>query len=70
MLYDLTTDEGIEAFNNRVPVNSDGTLYDEKEDAKFMKRIAKVMRLPNEDYFEKIDAKFSKAVRDAVKEAA
>ncbi len=71
-MYDLTTDEGVEAFNNRVPVNSDGTPYVEAEDASFMKAIANFkwfkLLIPAEDAFEKLDAKFSKLMRSLAPE--
>ena len=63
-MYDLTTEEGVEAFNNRVPVNSDGTPYDEAQDAWFIKAIGKMMFIiPSENVAEKFDAKFSKFMK-------
>jgi len=37
--YDLSTDEGIQAFNSRIPKNPDGTLYEETQDAKLIKSL-------------------------------
>ncbi len=63
-MYDLTTEEGVKAFNNRVPVNSDGTPYDEAEDAWFIKGIGKMMFIiPSDNIFENFDAKFSKFMK-------
>jgi len=53
--YDLTTDEGIEAFNNRTPVNTDGTPYDEAEDAKYIKKL---LNVPT-NIFELLDSKIT-----------
>lgn len=61
-MYDLTTAEGVKAFNNRVPM-SGGKPYDESNDAKFMKMLFGVMRLPDVNLFERIDAKFSAGMR-------
>jgi len=46
-MWDFTTDEGIEAFNNRSLIGSDGTPYNEATDAKFIKSLGKFV-LPTE----------------------
>jgi len=51
--YNLDTDEGVKAFNNRTPVNSDGTPYNEAKDARFIKMFPLGIK---ENLFEIFDA--------------